>query len=72
MVNDHVPARGGPCSLEGGQEKEMSKQIIFYEFYVMDWGWEAFPTIPETIRSLIDQESSEKFDELKRLSLIHI
>jgi hypothetical protein len=43
-----MPACEGSYSLEGGQEKIMRNTYV-YEFYVMDDGWEMFPTVQETI-----------------------
>lgn len=52
MVNDHMPERGGPRFPEGDQEKKMTKPIFVHEFYVMDYGWDMFLTVPEMVEKL--------------------
>ena len=62
-----MPARGGPCSLDGGQERKMCSELYVYQFYVMDEGWEAFPTISETVKKLNDSDTYESYLLLKFL-----
>ena len=50
----------------------MNKQIIFYEFYVMDWGWEAFPTVPEMISRLTHGEDIIEDSDSKRYKSLEL